>query len=69
MSKQQHIVPRKVWSQKDNQRSFAQVVKSGSVSNSLEVAFDTTPHIRVKVETTSWLKKCFAGRLSEAAGL
>jgi len=65
-STQRNVQPQKVWSQKDQQRSFTQVVKNENVSITSKDASDTTPHIRIEVESSKWLEKCFVGRLLEA---
>jgi len=64
---------KKVWSQKEMHRSFAEVVMSGSASLSQgkksdgeqkELEFDL-PCFKVDVEPSLWLESCFIGRFSK----
>jgi len=61
----EHELARKVWRQKAQQRSFAQVVRDGQESASQKVLDASTICFQVAVDSTKWLEDCFVGRLIE----
>jgi len=64
---------KKIWSQKEMHRSFAEVVMSGSASSSQGKKSDgeqkefkvVIPCFKVEVEPSLWLESCFIGRFSK----
>ena len=50
---------KKVWRQKDHQRTFAQVVRDGHESDAQKVLDANMVCVQVAVDSTKWLEDCF----------
>jgi len=59
----------KVWNQKIQQCSYAQAVKGGKAGSDQKGEDNILPQIRVNVETSFWLERCFIGKLLKAANV
>ena len=60
-----------MWIQRKQKHSFVQVVKSGCESPPLKASVldENLISHSVKVESPSWLEKCYVGRLSKASNV
>ncbi|XP_068501378.1 uncharacterized protein [Phaseolus vulgaris] len=58
---------RKVWKQKNQQCSYAQVVTGGKAGRVQKEEDVFLPHVRVNAETSFWLERCFIGKMLRAS--